>query len=149
MKIILRFLSFSFFFALLLQEKRIQRENLLQELWAFEQNEKNDEKILQQLEYRFRVRVETRLALEDQMREQKQRKEAEVQKDKVYQETQMKLWAERDKLEQLSDEKRRRKMAEYRKAIKAILDERKAQRVEEMCEEVKQREIERETERRK
>lgn len=83
------------------------------------------------------------------MREQKQRKEAEVQKDKVYQETQMKLWAERDKLEQLSDEKRRRKMAEYRKAIKAILDERKAQRVEEMCEEVKQREIERETERRK
>lgn len=83
------------------------------------------------------------------MRDQKKRKEAEAQKDKVYQETQMKLWAERDKLEQLSDEKRRRKMAEYRKAIKEILDERKAQRTVEMCEELRQREIEQEAERRK
>lgn len=89
------------------------------------------------------------MALEDQLRDQKQRKEEEAQKDKIYQETQVKLWAERDKLEQLSDEKRRRKMAEYRKAIKEILEERKAQRNEIMCEEVRQREIEQETERRK
>lgn len=136
-----------FFF--LLQEKKIEREKLLQELWAFEQNEKVEEKIREQLEYRFRVRVETRLALEEQLMDQHRRREIEALEDRLFREKQLEMLAERDKLDQLSDEKRRRKMAEHRKAIHEMLEERKAQRVEDLAKEMQQRDMEQEREKRK
>lgn len=121
----------------------------MQELWEFEQNEKSEEKIREQLEYRFRVRVETRLALEDQMIDQHRRKQLEAQEDRLFREKQLELLAERDKLDQLSDEKRRRKMSEHRKAIHEMLEERKVQRAEKLEEEFKLRDIEKEQEKRK
>lgn len=136
-----------FFF--LLQEKKIEREKLLQELWEFEQNEKVEEKIREQLEYRFRVRVETRLALEEQLMDQHRRREIEALEDRLFREKQLELLAERDKLDQLSDEKRRRKMAEHRKAIQELLEERKTQRVENLAKEMQQRDMEQEREKRK
>lgn len=136
-----------FFF--LLQEKKIEREKLLQELWAFEQNEKVEEKIREQLEHRFRVRVETRLALEEQLMDQHRRREILELEDRLFREKQLELLAERDKLDQLSDEKRRRKMAQHRKAIHEMLEERKAQRVEDMAKEMQQRDIEQEQKKRK
>lgn len=137
------------FFTFIWQEKKIEREKLIQELWAFEQNEKLEEKIREQMEYRFRVRVETRLALEDQLFDQQCRKEVEAQEDRIFREKQLEMWAERDKVEQLSDEKRRRKMAEHRRAIHEILEERKKQRVEKLALELKSRDLEQEQEKRK
>lgn len=131
------------------QEKKLEREKLLQELWAFEQNEKVEEKLREQMEHRFRVRVETRLALEEQLVDQHHRKELEALEDRIFQENQLKLLAERDKLDQLSDEKRRRKMADHRKAIHAMLDERKLQRIEDLAHQMKLRDIEQKQEKRK
>lgn len=127
----------------------MERESLLQELWAFEQNEKVEEKIREQLEYRFRVRVETRLALEEQLMEQNRRKELEAHEDKIFLAKQLEQLAERDKIDQLSDEKRRRKMAEHRKAIKEMMEERKLQRAESLAEEVKLRDVEQQQQKRK
>lgn len=101
------------------------------------------------MEYRFRVRVETRLALEEQLIDQHRRKENEALEDRIFREKQLELLAERDKLDQLSDEKRRRKMAEHRKAIHEMLEERKLQRIENLAQEMKLRNIEQEQEKRK
>lgn len=124
------------------QEKKLEREKLLQELWAFEQNEKVEEKLREQMEYRFRVRVETRLALEEQLMDQKHRKELEAQEDRIFREKQLEMLAERDKIDQLSDEKRRRKTAEHRKAIHEMLEERKLKRAQDLVEELKERDLE-------
>lgn len=128
---------------------KLEREKLIQELWAFEQNEKEEEKLHEEMEYRFRVRVETRLALEEQLMDQKRKKDHEAQEDRIFREKQLELWAERDKVDQLSDEKRRRKMAEHRRAIHEILEERKVQRVENLALEMKTRDLEQEQEKRK
>lgn len=118
-------------------------------MWAFEQNEKIEEKIREQLEYRFRVRVETRLALESQLMDQQHRKELEAQEDRIFREKQLEMLAERDRIDQMSDEKRRRKMMEHRKATHELLEERKVKRVENLTEELKLRDIEVEQEKRK
>lgn len=81
--------------------------------------------------------------------DQQKRKDLEAQEDRIFREKQLELWAERDKLEQMSDEKRRRKMAEYRNAIKDILEERKHERTVKLAEELQLRDIEKEKEKRK
>lgn len=101
------------------------------------------------MEYRFRVRVETRLALEEQLMDQQWKKELEAQEDRIFREKQLELWAERDKVEQLSDEKRRKKMAEHRRAIHEILEERQKQRAENLADELRTRDLEQEQEKRK
>lgn len=59
------------------------------------------------------------------------------------------MLAERDKLDQMSAEKRRRKMAEHRRATQELLEERKLQRIEKLAEEMKLRDLEQEREKRK
>lgn len=118
-------------------------------MWAFEQNEKVEEKIREQLEYRFRVRVETRLALEAQLVDQHQRRELEAQEDRIFREKQLEMLAERDKLDQMSNEKRRRKLTEHRKATHEMLEERKLQRAENLAKELQQRDHDQEQEKRK
>lgn len=118
-------------------------------MWAFEQNEKIEEKIREQLEYRFRIRVQTRLALEEQMMDQNYRKELEAQEDRIFREKQLVMLAERDKLDQMSDEKRRRKIAEHRRATNEMLEERKLERAENLIKELQQRDQEQKLEKRK
>lgn len=118
-------------------------------MWAFEQNEKVEQKIRDDLERRFRIRVETRIALEEQLIDRQKRREQEAQDDKLFWEKQMEMLAERDKIDQLSNEKRRRKMAEHRRAIHDMLDERKAQRAIDILNEMKQRDLDQQREKRK
>lgn len=122
---------------------------MLQELWAFEENEKVEERMKSQIEYRLKLAIESRLALEQQLLEQRKRKEQEEVDEKAFYENQLLLLAERDKLEQLSNERRRRKIGEHRKAIKEMLEERKVQRAEALAMEMKERDVEKEEERRK
>lgn len=131
------------------QDKKLEREKLLQELWAFEQNEKEEKGFRSQIEYRLKLAVESRLALEQQLLEQRQKKEQLEMEEKSFYENQLQLLAERDKLEQLSNERRRRKTAEHRKAIQEMLSERKLQRAAVMALEMKTRDVEEEAERRK
>lgn len=122
---------------------------MLQELWAFEQNEKEEVGIRSQIEYRLKLAVESRLALEKQLVEQRMKKEQSEMDEKAFYENQLLLLAERDKLEQLSNERRRRKIAEHRKAIQEMLAERKLQRAAAMALEMKSRDVEEAAEKRK
>lgn len=118
-------------------------------MWAFEQNEKIEEKIRTQIEYQLRLRIESRLALEKQLIDRQQRREQEERNEKAFCEKQLQMLAERDKVEQLSNEKRRRKLAEHRKAIQEMLEERRCQRAVALAEEIKLRDIEKQQEKRK
>lgn len=122
---------------------------MLQELWAFEQNEKEEVGIRSQIEYRLKLAVESRLALEKQLVEQRMKKEQSEMDEKAFYENQLLLLAERDKLEQLSNERRRRKIAEHRKAIQEMLAERRLQRAAAMALEMKSRDVEEAAEKRK
>lgn len=122
---------------------------MLQELWAFEQNEKEEVGIRSQIEYRLKLAVESRLALEKQLVEQRMKKEQSEMDEKAFYENQLLLLAERDKLEQLSNERRRRKIAEHRKAIQEMLAERRLQRAAAMALEMKTRDVEEAAEKRK
>ncbi|CAG9807400.1 unnamed protein product [Chironomus riparius] len=130
-------------------ERKHEREHLLQELWAFEENEKIEEQMRNKLEFQLRQRIEARLILEQQLMDQKQRKEREENDEKIFWEKQLQMLAERDKIEQLSNEKRRRKILEHRKAIQELLEQRKLQRVEALATEIRMREIEEQDEKRK
>lgn len=101
------------------------------------------------MEYRFRVRVETRLALEEQISQQSRKKNLAAQEERIFQEKQLELLAERDKLDQLSDEKRRKKMAEHRRSVHQIIEERKIERAEKLADELKIQELDKEQEKRK
>lgn len=118
-------------------------------MYAFEQNEKVEERTRIDLERRFRVRVETRLALEEQLMDQFKRKLQVMEDDKVFLGKQMEMMAERDKIDQMSNERRRRKMAEHRKDIHELLEKRKEQRVLDIANEIKLRELEQKQETRK
>lgn len=121
----------------------------MQELWAFEENEKIEEGIRNKLEFQLRQRIEARLQLEQQLIDQKRRKEQEQNDEKVFCEKQLQMLAERDKIEQLSNEKRRRKIMEHRRVIQEMLEQRKLHRIETMKMEIKMRELEAEEEKRK
>ncbi|CRK94975.1 CLUMA_CG008463, isoform A [Clunio marinus] len=132
-----------------LNEKKAKREELLQELWAFEQNEKVEERMREQLEYRFRIRIEARLALEDQLMDKEKRKQLEEQEDKIYWQKQLEMLAERDRVDQLSHEKRRQKLIQHRKAIREMMEERKIQKALNLAEEIKQQDLEQQREQRR
>jgi hypothetical protein len=122
---------------------------LLQELWAFEQNEKIEERIRSQIEYRLKLAIESRMAIESQLYEQKQRREQEELDEKAFYENQLQLLSNQDKLEQLSNERRRRKILEHRRAVQEMLETRRLHRAEAMVLEMKARDAEVEAERRK
>jgi hypothetical protein len=132
-----------------MKERHAQRERLLQELWAFEQNEKVEEQIRSQMEYKLRLRIDSRIALEQQLIERQRQREQEEQDERAFCEKQLQMLAERDKIEQLSNEKRRKKVAEHRKAIQEMLEERKNQRAAALAEEIKLRDALKQEEKRK
>lgn len=81
--------------------------------------------------------------------DQQRRRDLEAQEDRIFQEKQLEMLAERDKIDQMSNEKRRRKMAEHRKATHELLEERKQQRVVKLADEIRLRDLDKEQERRK
>lgn len=139
-----------------MQEKAIQRENILTELRALENEEFEEERARAQIEKELRRRIEMRFILEEQKRESIQKKKYQEEEDRLFREETMKQLAERDKIEQLSIEAKRRKKLEHRKEIEECLEQRRLQKAEEMArlvqlrvleehdEEMKQRMIEEE-----
>lgn len=132
-----------------LEKKKLEREDLLQDLYAFEMSEKEDIKIQEEMERQFRKRIETRLALERQLMDQWRIKQQQIQTDKEFQEEQMKLMAERDRIDQMSNEKRRRRILEHRRETFEMLEERKTRRAQNMAESIKAHESAEKLEQRK
>lgn len=81
--------------------------------------------------------------------DQQRRRDLEAQEDRIFQEKQLEMLAERDKIDQMSNEKRRRKMAEHRKATHELLEERKQQRVAKLADEIRLRDLDKQQEKRK
>ncbi|EDS27919.1 kinectin [Culex quinquefasciatus] len=82
----------------------------------------------------LRKRIEARLGIERQLVEIECRRKQQEDEDRRFKEDQLKLWAERDRLDQLSNEKRRLKLMEHRRAIQELLEERRQRRADEVKE---------------
>uniref|UniRef100_A0A182FJV5 Meiosis-specific nuclear structural protein 1 n=2 Tax=Anopheles albimanus TaxID=7167 RepID=A0A182FJV5_ANOAL len=122
------------------EDEKRKREELLQELYMVEQNNREELKRQRQLEETLRKRIEVRLSLERQRNELSCQRQQEEEETKRFQEEQIKAWAERDRVEQLSNEKRRRKMIEYRRAVQELLEERRRRRRDDINQALQQEE---------
>lgn len=83
-----------------------------------------------------------RFILEQQKHETIRKKKDQEEEDRLFREEQMRQLAERDKLEQLSVEAKRRKKLEHRKEIESCLAQRRFQKAEEMARLVQLRALE-------
>lgn len=60
------------------------------------------------------------------------RRQQEADDERNFKEDQLKLWAERDRIDQMTNEKRRLKLTEHRRDIQELLEERKRRRADEV-----------------
>ncbi|XP_065084736.1 meiosis-specific nuclear structural protein 1 [Ochlerotatus camptorhynchus] len=111
-----------------------KREDLLQDLYAAELDERQEDRIQRDLEQQLRKRIEARLGLERQLTEIECRRQREADEERKFKEDQLKLWAERDRIDQMTNEKRRLKLMEHRRAIQELLEDRKRQRADQIKE---------------
>uniref|UniRef100_A0A6E8VID8 Meiosis-specific nuclear structural protein 1 n=1 Tax=Anopheles coluzzii TaxID=1518534 RepID=A0A6E8VID8_ANOCL len=125
------------------------REEMLQELYMAERNEKEEIQRQQQLEEQIRKRIAIRLDLEKQLSENNCQRELQAEEEKRFQEQQIQAWAERDRIDIMSNEKRRRKMMEYRRAVHELLEERRKIRTEEVKSLMEQEERQKQAENRR
>uniref|UniRef100_A0A182MZT9 Meiosis-specific nuclear structural protein 1 n=1 Tax=Anopheles dirus TaxID=7168 RepID=A0A182MZT9_9DIPT len=131
------------------QTEQRNREEMLQELYIAEWNEREETKRQRELEEQIRKRIQIRLELEAQLVANGCQREQQAAAERRFQEDQIRTWAERDRVEQMSDEKRRRKMAEYRRTVQELLEDRRRRRVADVKQLVEEEERQRQTERRR
>ncbi|XP_055551199.1 meiosis-specific nuclear structural protein 1-like [Wyeomyia smithii] len=111
-----------------------KREELLQDLYAAELDERQENRIQHDLEQQMRRRIEARLGLERQMVEIACQKQTTAEEERKFKDDQLRLWAERDRIEQMTVEKRRLKLLEHRRAIQELLEDRRRRRADEIKE---------------
>lgn len=87
-----------------------------------------------ELENRIRRRIITKMHLETQRRDNQLRKLQQEDDDKIFREEQLRLLAERDRLELLSNERQRAKRIEHQRAVRQLMADREAQRYSEVFE---------------
>ncbi|XP_011186023.1 meiosis-specific nuclear structural protein 1 [Zeugodacus cucurbitae] len=118
-------------------EKR-KRENLLLDLLVEERNTNEDIRYKQNLEKQWNDRLQMRREFERYRAERERRKlEQEENEDAIFLADMRKQLAERDKLDQLADEKRRQKIREHGRAIQEMIELRRRQRAIDAAEEIK------------
>lgn len=81
-----------------------------------------------ELENRIRRRMITKMHLESQRQDNQLRKLQQEEDDRVFREKQMRLLAERDRLELLSNERQRLKKIEHQRAVRQLMADREARR---------------------
>lgn len=101
------------------------------------------------MEIELRRRIETRLMLDQQRQDNQVRFMHEQEEDRLFFLETMKVLAEKDKLDQLSNEKKRQKMMEHRRAIQELLEQRKNNRVEEVAGKLRDRKMDEKEEQRR
>lgn len=114
-----------------------KRESLLLSLLVEERKAKEDERYRQMLEKRVKERQQLRTELEKYRNEIKIRKERQLlEEERQMREEHMRYLADRDKLDQLSDEKRRRKIVEHNKTLREMIEIRRRQKVADIVERI-------------
>lgn len=83
------------------------------------------------LERVLRRRIEMRIQLEQQKQENRQRLAQEKNDDAEFRSEQLRLLSERDRIDQMTAERRRRIVMEHHRAVREIMDLRKIAREEE------------------
>lgn len=132
-----------------IQEKAREREELLIDLKIEEVRELDEQKLRREMEIELRRRIETRLMLDQQRQDNQFRFMQEQEEDREFYLETMKVLAEKDKLDQLSNERRRQKLMDHRREIQELLQMRKNNRVTEFAGILREREKEEREEQRK
>lgn len=83
------------------------------------------------LERILRRRIEMRIQLEQQKQENLERLAREKNDDALFRAEQLKLLSERDRIDGMTAEKRRRIVMEHNRAVREIMDQRKVAREQE------------------
>lgn len=107
-----------------------------------EVRELDEQKLRHEMEIELRRRIETRLVLDQQRQDNQVRLMHEQEEDRLFFLETMKVLAEKDKLDQLSNERRRQKMMEHRREIQELLEQRQNNRVEEVAGKLRARAME-------
>lgn len=95
------------------------------------------------------MRLKTRLELEEQRKENYMRRLQQRDDDEKFRMEQLRLLADSDKLEQLSNEKKRQKQLEHYKMVRQLIEERKARRDAELLKIIQENEEEIQIEKRR
>lgn len=96
-----------------------------------ELNEEAEMKERLNLERVFRRRIEMRIQLEQQKQENLERLAREKNDDAQFRAEQLQLLSERDRIDEMTAEKRRRFVMEHHRAVREIMDQRKIAREKE------------------
>lgn len=115
-----------------LETEARKREELMVELNMKESAEREEQRLRTRLEEQLRKRVQVRLELEKQREFIWTRQQQEKEEERMFKEEQLRLMAEADRLELLSNEMRRRKQVEHRKAVEQLMQQRRQQRIQEI-----------------
>lgn len=94
----------------------------------------------EELEETFRIRLETRLLLDQQKTAMQLKRLQEKENEQEFHRKQMQLLAEKDKIEQLTNERKRIKILEHRKSVQELIKEKQLQRQTEIFDLIKSRE---------
>lgn len=94
------------------------------------------------MEKELRRRIETRFILNQQKLDNLKRKEEQDEEDRIYRQEQLRQFAERDRIDQLSQDAQKRKKLEHRKEIQDCLEKRRLQKAVEMAQLIQLRELE-------
>lgn len=114
-----------------------KREEVLVALQMKELAQREEARLRRQLEEQLRQRVMVRMELEKQREFIWIRQQQEKEEDRMFKEEQLRQMAEDDRLELMSNEMKRRKQVEHRKAVEQLLELRRQRRVQEMDDEKK------------
>lgn len=112
-------------------EKR-NRQAVIVDLNIKELQEREEKRLREKLEEQLRQRVQVRLELEKQREFKWIRQQQEKEEERLYKEEQLRILAENDRLELLSNDLKRRKQIEHRKAVEALWGLRRQQKAKEI-----------------
>nr|CAD7425916.1 unnamed protein product [Timema monikensis] len=128
------------------QMKRKEREEIIQELLEEEARLAAEKKEQEEIEKQLRHRIEMRQQQKEYQRQRMEQLKREAAKESEERQRLLAKFAEDDRIEQLTAERRRLKVIEHRRAVERELEERRARRAEEMRKLIRLVELEKEEE---
>jgi len=119
------------------RQVREERENIQLELLLEEQREADIQKEQDEREKVLRTRIDLQEDHQRQMKFKQMRQEAEKRDDENFRDMMLAKFAEDDRIEQMNDQKRRMKQLEHKRAVQALLEDRKKRFAKDREEEMK------------
>jgi len=109
------------------QKIKEEREQILLDLVLEEQEEAEQAKERAEQERQLRQRIELQQTHRDQMEFKQMRMQAEAEEEDAFRRQMLAKFAEDDRLEQMNAQKRRMKQLEHKRAVEALLEDRRKQ----------------------